>query len=142
MTQAEKNRQVVIDETETIFNRKELGGVESFFTPDFADHSSNGDGDLASYKVECEAIVNAFPDLHVRLDEVIAQGDTVVKRFTATGTHRGEYFGIPASGGHVTVRGMYMYHVRDGKISEQWRILDSLSFMQQLGAIPQPAQAR
>jgi len=141
MTQEEKGRQIVIDETETLFNRKDLDAINSFFTEDFVDHTGTGDKDRSQYSDDCVAIAAAFPDLHVSCDEVIAQGDKVVKRFTATGTQKGPFFGLPASGKPFTMGGMYMYRIRDGRICEQWRVADMLGLMQQVGAIPQPAEA-
>lgn len=142
MTQEERGRQVVIDETETLFNRKELGALETFFTEDFVDHAAgSGEKDRSQYRDDCAAIVDAFPDLHISCDEVIAQGDKVAKRFTATATHTGPFLGLPASGRPISIRGMYMYRIRDGRICEQWRVADMLGLMQQVGAIPQPAEA-
>lgn len=82
----------------------------------------------------------AFPDFRVETDELIEAGDKVVSRWTVTGTHKGEYMGIPATGKRVNVTGMTLQRFEDGKIAEDWWAYDLLGFMQQVGAIP-PARA-
>jgi steroid delta-isomerase-like uncharacterized protein len=83
---------------------------------------------------------NAF-DGHVTLEDVIAEGDRVVDRWTFHGTHRGELFGIPATGKQVTFTGIDISRIENGQIVEFWHQEDILSLMQQLGAIPTPGQA-
>ena len=84
---------------------------------------------------------SAFPDLHFVLEDVLTEGDAVAVRFTASGTHRGELMGMPATGKHATVTGISIFHVEDGKITEHWVIFDALGLLQQLGAIPTPETA-
>ncbi len=78
----------------------------------------------------------AFPDLHWTLDEMVAEEDTVVSRFTWTGTHRGPFLGIPATGRAVTVKGIVIDHLAEGKMAESRILMDNLSLMQQLGVVP------
>lgn len=78
----------------------------------------------------------AFPDIHWVLDEIVAEGDKVVSRFTWTGTHRGVFFGIPATGKSISVKGVVIDHVVAGKMIDSRMLMDSLSMLQQLGAIP------
>lgn len=84
---------------------------------------------------------NAFPDLHFTIDEQIAEGNTVVTRWTAHGTHNGELAGIPATGKSATVVGVGVDRVENGKIVESWGIFDQAGMLQQLGVIPAPGQA-
>jgi steroid delta-isomerase-like uncharacterized protein len=82
----------------------------------------------------------AFPDLHMEPLDVLACGDKVVARVQATGTHRGELMGMPATGRSVTVQLIDIIRFGDdGLAREHWGVLDALSMMQQLGAIPAPA---
>jgi predicted ester cyclase len=81
---------------------------------------------------------NAFPDVQFTLDEQIAEGDKVVTRFTAHGTHKGELAGIPPTGKSSTVTGMSVDRIVNGKIVESWGIFDQFGMMQQLGVIPVP----
>jgi len=77
----------------------------------------------------------AFPDLHWTIDEQVAEGDTVVSRFTMTGTHGGPFLGIPATGKAVKVWGVVIDVVRDGIFAESRIIMDTMALMQQLGAV-------
>jgi steroid delta-isomerase-like uncharacterized protein len=83
----------------------------------------------------------AFPDLHFTIEDEIAEGDTVVSRWTARGTHRGEFMGTPPTGRTIAVTGMDILHFVDGRIRENWAAFDALGLLQQLGAIPAPAAA-
>jgi predicted ester cyclase len=78
----------------------------------------------------------AFPDFHITVDEMIAEGDKVAARWTATLTHEGEFMGIPPTGVQATISGMVIYRFADGKIVEIWHIGDSLGLLQQLGVVP------
>ena len=82
----------------------------------------------------------AFPDAQFTIEDLIAEGDKVVGRATLRGTHRGALMGIAPTGKHVTVTGIAIYRVEEGKIAEMWDNSDILGLMQQLGAIPQMAQ--
>jgi steroid delta-isomerase-like uncharacterized protein len=78
----------------------------------------------------------AFSDLHYTIEDLITEGDKVVTRWTMRGTHTGELMGIPPSGTHVTVGGIQIERIVDGKIVEHWRKSDELGLMQQLGVVP------
>jgi steroid delta-isomerase-like uncharacterized protein len=78
----------------------------------------------------------AFPDGQVTVEAQVAEGDTVVTRWTFRGTQTGELMGMPASGNRVSVGGVHIHRIVDGKIVEIWAYPDALAFMQQLGAIP------
>jgi steroid delta-isomerase-like uncharacterized protein len=80
----------------------------------------------------------AFPDMHWVVKEMIAEGDTVVTRFQWTGTHRGPFLGIPATGNSVAVNGVVIDLIEAGKMSQSRILMDTLSLMQQLGALPAP----
>lgn len=78
----------------------------------------------------------AYPDLHVTIEDLIAEGDRVVSRNSVTGTHRGEYMGIQPTGKSVSYNEMFLLRFRNGRIAETWAVVDVLSQMRQLGAIP------
>jgi steroid delta-isomerase-like uncharacterized protein len=78
----------------------------------------------------------AFPDGRVTIEDMIAEGDKVVTRYTSCGTHKGEFMGIPATGKEVVVTSIVISRIAKGKIAEDWEELDALGFMVQLGAIP------
>lgn len=75
----------------------------------------------------------AFPDFAMRVEDTIVEGDKVVIRVTATGTHRGEFMGIPATGNSVEVPLIDVMRVRDGQATEHWGVMDGGVMMQQLG---------
>ena len=82
-----------------------------------------------------------FPDIHFAIEEQIVEGDKVLSRFEWTGTHRGEFLGVPATGRPVKVWGMVIDRLVDGRIKETRIIMDALGLMMQLGAIPPPPSA-
>ena len=88
-----------------------------------------------------DTYLTGFPDGAITIDELIADGDRVATRWTGRGTHTGELMGIPATGRQVTVGGMTLMRIVDGKSREDWITWDTLSMMQQLGAVPEPAAA-
>jgi steroid delta-isomerase-like uncharacterized protein len=83
---------------------------------------------------------SAFPDLSFTIDQTVAEGDCVAMRWTSRGTHRGELFGIAATGREATVTGLTIDRWQNGKIVESWTNWDTLGLLQQLGAVPTMAQ--
>lgn len=81
------------------------------------------------------ALHQAFPDLHVSVEDLIAEGDKVVSRNIVTGTHRGDYMGLPPTGRSVTYSEMFVVRFLDGRVAETWAVVDVFSQMQQLGVI-------
>ena len=78
----------------------------------------------------------AFPDIHWVMEEMVGEGDKVFSRFTWSGTHRAEFFGVPATGRQVTVNGIVLDRVVADKMVESRILMDALGMMTQLGAIP------
>jgi predicted ester cyclase len=85
---------------------------------------------------------NAFPDVQMRVEDQVAEGDMVVTRWIASGTHQGDLMGIAPTGNRMTVAGTSIERVVNGKIEETWDNYDALGMMQQLGAIPSPEEAQ
>ena len=86
-------------------------------------------------------IRSALPDLRVTLEEDIAEGDKVVSRWRAQGTHQGELMGIAPTGNEVAITGLTIHRIEEGKIVEEWENWDALGLMQQIGAVPAPEQS-
>lgn len=80
--------------------------------------------------------MSAFPDLHLTIDDMVAERDKVVARVRWTGTHQGDYRGIAPTGKQVTFTAITIYRIVGGKVVEVWEEGDSLGLMQQLGIIP------
>lgn len=93
---------------------------------------------LRDYKQYLSELFNAFPDNHMTIDDMIVEGGKVVTRFTVTGTHTGEYMGVPATNKKFTTWEITIDRIVDGKFVEEWSRRDNLSIMQQLGLIPTP----
>ena len=85
------------------------------------------------------ALVNAFPDYAMAIEDLIAEDDKFVARWTLTGTPKGEFMGIPASCKRIVVNAIAIRRVAGGKCVEGWDIRDNLALMQQLGAVPSGA---
>jgi|SRR5581483_11581326 len=81
----------------------------------------------------------AFPDIHWAIDEMVAEGDKVFSRFTWTGTHKGAFLGVPATGRRITVKGVVIDRLESGKMADSRILMDTLGMMQQLGALAAPA---
>jgi steroid delta-isomerase-like uncharacterized protein len=86
--------------------------------------------------VTCRA---AFHDLNVTVDDIMAEEDKVTARFTARGVHKGEFMGLPPTGKAITMTGIEIFRIKDGKIVELWGEVNLMGLMQQLGILPAPA---
>lgn len=117
--------------------------AEQIIAPQFFDHT-NPPGmqhGLEGHLAIVALFRAAFPDQWWQIEDVIAEGDRVVARTTMTGTHRGDFFGIPATGRAVRVSGVHIMRIAAGKIAEHWGNNDDLGLMHQLGVIPEPSMA-
>ena len=82
----------------------------------------------------------AFPDLRITIDDQVVEGETIVTRWTATGTHEGELMKIPATGKQATTAGININRISGGKLVEGWGLFDQLGLLQQIGAVPTPTR--
>jgi len=117
-------------------NKGNLDVVEELFAPDYKHHDpANPDVIVGNEGVRrhIETLRGAFPDIAFHIEDMVAQGDKVVIRWTANVTHTGDYFGIPPTGKSATITGMNTWQVRDGKAVEGWVNRDDVGLMQQLG---------
>lgn len=95
--------------------------------------------DKAAAKQLLTMIFAAIPDAHREIVEQVAEGDCVVERLRYTGTQQGEFMGLPPSGKSAAFDAVMISRIRNGKIAEIWALLDTMAFMQQLGALPAPS---
>jgi steroid delta-isomerase-like uncharacterized protein len=115
--------------------------VDELLAPDYVNHSPatpDQPTDPEGIKAVVGMFRGAMPDLRVIIEDMIAEGDKVVVRYTIEGTHERELFGVPPTGQRLSIKSISVERVSDGKIREHWRITDSLDMMQQLGVIPVP----
>jgi hypothetical protein len=112
--------------------------IDEVVEPDMLFHASvpSGARRALALKQVWAVLLRAFPDLHVAVEDVIAEGDKVVTRNTVTGTHQGEYRGLPPTGIFVTYNEIFVVRFADSRIAEIWGVVDVLSQMKQLGMIP------
>ena len=140
---SEQNKALVRRLMEDDISRGDATVAAEIIHPDFVDHT-NPPGmqrGLAGHNAVVALFHAAFPDQWWQIEDVIAEGDRVVVRTTMTGTHRGDFFGIPATGRAVRMTGVHVVRVADGRIAEHWGNNDDLGLLRQLGAIPEPAAA-
>jgi len=127
---------------EEVFNKKNLAAIDDFIDPNQVDHSAPPGvaGGLEGTKQLIGMDLTAFPDLHFTVEDMIAEGDKVVARLTARGTHKGAYMGIPPTGKQATSPAIDIVRIAGGKSVEHWLEMDTLGLLQQLGVIPAPGQ--
>jgi steroid delta-isomerase-like uncharacterized protein len=95
--------------------------------------------DADGHEMYSKVMQTAFPDLEREIGDMVAEGDRVVVRWTAKGTHLGDFNGIPPTGKTATSSGITIFRVAGGRIVEEWAESDMLGLLQQVGAIPGPA---
>ncbi|WP_030410468.1 ester cyclase [Streptomyces sp. NRRL S-1448] len=112
--------------------------IDEFVAPDLVFHAPvpMGATGAEALKQVWEVLLRAFPDLHVTVEETIAEGDKVVSRNTVTGTHQGEYQGLPPTGKTVSYSEIFIFRFAGGRIVEIRGIVDVLAQLRQLGALP------
>jgi predicted ester cyclase len=81
-------------------------------------------------------LLRVYPDIHLTVEDVIAEGDKVVARNTVTGTHQGEFMGLAPTGNPVTYNEIFIFRFVDGRVAETWGVVDVYAQMKQLGVIP------
>jgi len=135
---SEENKTLERRMYEEIYNKKNMGAVEQFIATDWVCHPSppGMPPGLEGMKQQ-DAMTNAaFPDMQVKLEDMVAEGDRVACLWTATATHKGEFMGMPATGKQVTIKGIHIDRIAGGKIVETWNYSDMMEVMQQLGMKP------
>ena len=90
------------------------------------------------WKQKAAMFHKAFPDLHTEIDQIVAEGNLVVTAITSTGTHQGEVMGISATGKKISVRGVHINKIVDGKIVDRWELTDVMGLMVQPGVVTPP----
>ena len=135
-TAREESKTVKRQFIENVWNngRYELG--MEHLAADFVNHTPFGDEMREQFLDRIRAFRAAFPDLQMTVEEMLADGDRVITRFTLSGSHRSPFRGIPATGRAVSVMGIAIDRVVNAKRVEGWAILDLFGLMQQVGMVP------
>lgn len=120
-------------------NQRNLDLISELIGPDYVNHNLPApEPGSEGFKGVINMFVAAFPDLRVTHHDLIAEGDRVATRGSWSGTHQGEFMGIPATGKQVTVNYIDIWRSANDQFVENWVQMDMLGLMQQLGVIPAP----
>ena len=141
-TSTEQNKAISRRADEELFNDGNLDVADELFAADFLYHDpTSGEAWRGPEGVKryVRMFRTAFPDLRLTVEDQVAEGDNVAYRWTAHGTHRGELLGVAPTGRRVTLTGIAIARVVDGKIREMWENTDALGLMRQLGGLPPSA---
>ena len=141
---SEENKAVIRRFVEEVQTHHNLDAVDELFSPDCKDHSGSMPPGIpnnpAGFKQFFGILISAFPDLKASIHDMVAEGDKVVTRKSFSGTHRGDFMGIPATGNQIQLNVIDIMRVVEGKITDHWAVADQLGLMQQLGVLPPPGQ--
>lgn len=136
---AQENSALIRRWFEEVWNQGRAGAIDEMASPDVIGHGQaqhDVDVGLKQFKSFVLGIRSAFPDLKVTINFVVEQGDTVVARWTATMTHKGDFLGIAPTGKKATITGTTTQKIAGGKIVEGWDNWDQLGLLVQIGAAP------
>jgi steroid delta-isomerase-like uncharacterized protein len=127
-----------------LINAHDIGGFSEHLADDFVEHEVTPGLDPTKEGVKKFFLMQltAFPDVHMAVEDVFASGDKVVARVRYTGTNKGDFMGMPASGKRADVQliDMFLFD-NNGLVCEHWGVMDALALLQQLGFVPQGARA-
>lgn len=117
--------------------------LDEHVTTDFVEHEQipgapSGLSGRETARQGLETIQDAISGLRFNVEDLIEEGDRVVARLTITGTHSGEFMGIPASGNEIAVSAVDIFQMRDGKVAAHWGVTDSAAMLMQMGAMEPP----
>ncbi len=141
----ENNKSIVRRLIAELWNNGNLSVADELIAPTYIHHDSStpdlGKGP-ESEKKRVTLYRTAFPDLHLNIEDIIAEGDLVMTRWSCRGTHKGELNGTPPTGKQFNITGVTNCRLANGKLVEGWVNWDALGLMQQLGVVPQLAKAK
>lgn len=133
------NKAIVQRLYEEVWNRRKLEVISEIISPSHGLHVPTIPGSSVgpeAYKREVLRFLAGYPDLQWTVEDLIAEKDKVVACWTMSGTHKGDYMGIPATNKKVSVDGITIHHIAAGKIMDSYSNWDALGMMQQLGVVP------
>lgn len=139
---AEQNKAITHRWIEEVINQQNLALIDELFTSDYVNHMAPPGFPTGPQgeKLFTQMFFGAFPNGRMELVDVVAEGDRAAGRYTFSGTHTGEFIGIPPTGKRFSVSGINIIRFANGKIAENWPSLDMLGLMQQIGVVPAPGQ--
>jgi steroid delta-isomerase-like uncharacterized protein len=142
---SETNKNVLRRSFEEVWNKGNLQVADELFAPNYAPHDASTP-DLGrgpeSEKKRVTLYRTAFPDLRLTVEDIIAEGETVMARWSCRATHKGNLGGIAPTGKQFTISGVSIARFANGKMTEGWVNWDALGLFQQLGVVPELAKAK
>jgi steroid delta-isomerase-like uncharacterized protein len=140
---SQQNKALAQRYVEEVFTRRNLAALDDLLHPDYVWHGPGGEEVRGAQGARqmMEMYLGAFPDLEMNIDDIVAEGDRVVLRWTGRGTHKGPLAGAAPSGRAVSVSGIVITRVQDGRMAEDWEQFDQLGLFQQIGLVPAIAAA-
>ena len=136
MSDLEKNKELARQFFEQIWNQGDESAIDRFIAEDAAGNDPKFGVGRESFRLQWRKWRAAFPDINFAVEEIVAEGDTVVTRWRLTGTHLGEYLGKEATGDRVDVDGVSIDRIKNGMVVSGFDAWDSLGFREQIGLIP------
>ena len=136
MSDLEKNKELARQFFEQIWNKGDESAIDRFIAEDAAGNDPKFGVGRESFRLQWRKWRAAFPDINFAVEEIVAEGDTVVTRWRLTGTHLGEYLGKEATGNKVDVDGVSIDRIKNGMVVSGFDAWDSLDFREQIGLIP------
>jgi steroid delta-isomerase-like uncharacterized protein len=143
MATEQTNKEFARRWNEEIWGQQNVDAIDDLVAEDFVGHDPSRPEPVRGpdgVRAVVEMLFSAFPDTQVDLEEVVAEGDRIAMRITASGTHEGEFMGIEPTGEEMEVSVMTFQRIEDGKAVEEWQIVDTLGMLQQLGVIELPGE--
>src|SRR5881409_3213690 len=134
---SEENKAIARRAFEEILSQGRFEVAEQLYAKDFVNHGIHRNASLEEDQAALKGWHQAFSDIVISPEKLIAEGDLVTIYWIARGTNTGAGNGLPATGKKVELAGITIWRILDGKIKEEWSALDRLSMMQQLGLLPQ-----
>ena len=141
----EKNKELARQLVEEILNQKKINLADKLLIPDFVEHEELPPGVPAGReapKAMFTMLHNAFPDFKATIEHLISEDDKVVLHMKWTGTHKGEFMGIPPTGKSISINVMDIIGIDGGKFTEHWGVMDVMTMMKQLGVAQAPGPTK
>jgi steroid delta-isomerase-like uncharacterized protein len=138
---AANNKAIVRRYFEEVVNNGNLAVADELISTHYVSHYPTGydfGGGPEDVKQIATVVRTAFPDVHFTLEDVMAEGNKVVVRWTFRGTHEHDFMGVPAAGKRATIMGIAIYRIAEEKIAEAWVAWDTGGLLRQLSATPAP----
>ncbi|MGH2538834.1 MAG: ester cyclase [Candidatus Promineifilaceae bacterium] len=141
---SEQNKMIARRAFEEVLSRGNVALTDELVTADFIGHTTLNDDIIhgpEALKQSVSVLREAFPNYQVTVEDQIAEGDKVVTRWTARGTHQGQFQGVPPTGRQMTMTEITIHRIANGRLAESWTRADILGMMQQLGLVLSPSAA-